>query len=296
MIGSVAALLAARLAGGSLLAAALIRFRHRLPEAFSRFVAAGSAAALLLAAVLGRNRPEAGLWGALFLLTLGIFLGMREAARDETAPPAADSALPPAVPPPLPPARRILRPVGSAFRRRPRLPAAALAVVGLVAALASPLFPLFLAPEPGGPALPLLAALSGTLLLGATAATLTLGHWYLVDTTLSIRPLAAGSALFLGAAGFRCLVALAALLTGGAAALRLASPADLVYSTTALFFSFRAITGLAAPLALAFLVRSTTRIRSTQSATGLLYVALILVLFGELTAIFLEIVSGGALA
>ncbi len=292
MIGSVAALLAARLAGGSLLAAALIRFRHPLPEAYSRFVAAGSAAALLLAAVLGRNRPEAGLWGTLFLLTLGIFLGMREAARDETAPPTSDSALPP----PLPPARRILRPVGSAFRRRPRLPAAALALVGLAAALASPLWSLFLAPEPGGPALPLLAALSGTLLLGATAATLTLGHWYLVDTALSIRPLAAGSALFLGAAGFRCLVALAALLTGGAAALRLASPADLVYSTTALFFSFRAITGLAAPLALAFLVRSTTRIRSTQSATGLLYVALILVLFGELTAIFLEIVSGGALA
>lgn len=288
MIGSVAALLAARLAGGSLLAAALIRFRHPLPEAYSRFVAAGSAAALLLAAVLGRNRPEAGLWGTLFLLTLGIFLGMREAARDETARPAAGSA--------LPPARRILRPVGSAFRRRPRLPAAALALVGLAAALASPLRSLFLAPEPGGPALPLLAALSGTLLLGATAATLTLGHWYLVDTALSIRPLAAGSALFLGAAGFRCLVALAALLTGGAAALRLASPADLVYSTTALFFSFRAITGLAAPLALAFLVRSTTRIRSTQSATGLLYVALILVLFGELTAIFLEIVSGGALA
>lgn len=288
MIGSVAALLAARLAGGSLLAAALIRFRHPLPEAYSRFVAAGSAAALLLAAVLGRNRPEAGLWGTLFLLTLGIFLGMREAARDGTAPPTADSA--------LPPARRILRPVGSAFRRRPRLPAAALALVGLAAALASPLWSLFLAPEPGEPALPLLAALSGTLLLGATAATLTLGHWYLVDTALSIRPLAAGSALFLGAAGFRCLVALAALLTGGAAALRLASPADLVYSTTALFFSFRAITGLAAPLALAFLVRSTTRIRSTQSATGLLYVALILVLFGELTAIFLEIVSGGALA
>lgn len=296
MIGTVAALLAARLAGGSLLVAALIRFRHPLPEAFSRFVAAGSAAALLLAAVLGRNRPEAGFWGALFLLTLGIFLGMREAARNEAAPPTAD----PAPPPPLPLARRLFRPVGSAFRRRPRLPAAALALVGLAAALASPLASLlaspFLAPGPGGPALPLLGALSGTLLLGATAATMTLGHWYLVDTTLSIRPLAAGSALFLGAAGFRCLVALAALLAGGAAALRLASPADLVYSTTALFFSFRAITGLAAPLALAFLVRSTTRIRSTQSATGLLYVAMILVLFGELTAIFLEIVSGGALA
>ena len=71
---------------------------------------------------------------------------------------------------------------------------------------------------------------------------------------------------------------------------------DLIYSTTALFFSFRAITGLAAPLVLAWLVRSTVRIRSTQSATGLLYVALILVLFGELTAVFLEGITNGALA
>ena len=289
MIGTVAALLAARLAGGSLLVAALIRFRHPVPEAFSRFVAAGSAAALLLATVLGRNRPEAGLWGALFVLTLGVFFGMRAVARNETAPPTPD-------PDTRPLGRRILLPVGRAFRRRPRLPAAGLALAGLAAALASPAASLLSGPGPGGATLPLLGALSGTLLLGATAATMTLGHWYLVDTTLSIRPLAAGSALFLGAAAFRCLVALAALLAGGAAALRLASPADLVYSTTALFFSFRAVTGLAAPLALAFLVRSTTRIRSTQSATGLLYVALILVLFGELTAIFLEIVSGGALA
>ena len=290
MIGTVAALLAARLAGGSLLAAALIRFRHPVPEAFSRFVAAGSAAALLLATILGRNRPEAGLWGALAVLTLGVFFGMRAAARSEAAAPPAASAA-------LRSARRILLPIGHAIRRRPRLPAAALALVGLAAALAPPLLSPLPDPGPGAPlALALLGALSGALLLGATAATMTLGHWYLVDTTLSIRPLAAGSALFLGAAGFRCLVALAALLAGGAAALRLASPADLVYSTTALFFSFRAVTGLAAPLALAFLIRSTTRIRSTQSATGLLYVALILVLFGELTAIFLEIVSGGALA
>lgn len=289
MIGTVAALLAARLAGGSLLVAALIRFRHPVPEAFCRFVAAGSAAALLLATVLGRNRPEAALWGALFVLTLGVFFGMRAAARNETAPPTPD-------PDTRPLGRRILLPVGRAFRQRPRLPAAGLALAGLAAALASPAASLLSGPGPGGATLPLLGALSGTLLLGATAATMTLGHWYLVDTTLSIRPLAAGSALFLGAAAFRCLVALGALLAGGAAALRLTSPADLVYSTTALFFSFRAVTGLAAPLALAFLVRSTTRIRSTQSATGLLYVALILVLFGELTAIFLEIVSGGALA
>lgn len=276
MIGTVAALLAARLAGGSLLVAALIRLRHPVPEAFLRFVVAGSATALLLAAVLGRNRPEAAVWGALFVVASAIFLSLRAATGDDGA--------------------RLARRFADRMRRRPRILAGALALLGLTAALASPLSAAGTPGPSGEPTLALFSALAGALLLGATAATMTLGHWYLVDTTLSIRPLATGSALFLGAAGFRCLVALAALLAGGAAALQIATPADLVYSTTALFFSFRAVTGLAAPLTLAFLVRSTTRIRSTQSATGLLYVAMILVLFGELTAIFLEIVSGGALA
>ncbi len=147
----------------------------------------------------------------------------------------------------------------------------------------------------GSGAIAAAGAMSGVFLLGAVSATMLLGHWYLVDTSLSIRPLAIGGRLVELAAWARVGVAALALLTGGYAALRIASPEDLIYSTSALFFSFRAVTGLAAPIALAFLIRRTIRIRSTQSATGLLYVALILVLFGELTAVFLETVTGGAL-
>ena len=122
-----------------------------------------------------------------------------------------------------------------------------------------------------------------------------LGHWYLVETSLSIRPLSVGSSLFSGAVGLRIGVAIIALIYGGVAALRIADLSDLIYSTPALFFGFRVLTGLLFPAFLAVMIRNTVRIRSTQSATGLLYVALILVLFGELTAAFLEVATGGRL-
>lgn len=261
MISSVAALLAARLAGGVLIAGAVIALRHPVPPAYTRFLLAGAGGALALAAAAGRNRPEAALLVVLLLAVAGLWAACRPAPGRESG----------------------------RFGDRPRLLAALMILLGLAAALASPALG-------GGPAPASLTALAGALLAGSTAATMTLGHWYLVDTALSIRPLATGAALFLGAAGLRAAVAAGFLVSGGYLALRIGSPADLIYSTTALFFSFRTVTGLLAPLTLAALVRATVRIRSTQSATGLLYVALILVLFGELTAIFLELLTGGALA
>ena len=261
MISSVAALLAARLAGGVLIAGAVIALRHPVPPAYTRFLLAGAGGALTLAAAAGRNRPEAALLVVLVLAVAGLWAACRPAPGRESG----------------------------RFGGRPRLLAALMILLGLAAALASPALG-------GGPAAASLTALAGALLAGSTAATMTLGHWYLVDTALSIRPLATGAALFLGAAGLRAAVAAGFLVSGGHLALRIESPADLIYSTTALFFSFRTVTGLLAPLTLAALVRATVRIRSTQSATGLLYVALILVLFGELTAIFLELLTGGALA
>ncbi len=55
---------------------------------------------------------------------------------------------------------------------------------------------------------------------------------------------------------------------------------------------FRSLMGLAAPLMLSVLIWQTVKMRSTQSATGLLYVALILVLFGELVSQFLLVRTG----
>lgn len=165
----------------------------------------------------------------------------------------------------------------------------------LFASLALPAALAALATEPcaaGARALCAAGSASSALLLGSTAVSMILGHWYLVDPKLAITPLKAGAFGFALAAVARPLVVLWSVLGEGHSALRLTSGADLVYSTPALFFLFRALTGLGGPLLLAGLIWQTVRMRSTQSATGLLYVALILVLFGELISQFLTITTG----
>lgn len=138
-------------------------------------------------------------------------------------------------------------------------------------------------------------AATSAFLLGAVTVSMVLGHWYLVDPKLAIAPLKLGAFLFALAVVVRGLDVGWTFLYRGQAALGIERGADLIYSTPALFFVFRATTGLGGPLLLAGLIWQTVRMRSTQSATGLLYVAVILVLFGELIAHFLTVTSGGAL-
>ena len=56
-----------------------------------------------------------------------------------------------------------------------------------------------------------------------------------------------------------------------------------------LFYPLRVAIGVVAPLLLAPLVWRTARMQSTQSATGILYAALVFVLIGELSARFLQL-------
>ena len=51
--------------------------------------------------------------------------------------------------------------------------------------------------------------------------------------------------------------------------------------------------GLLGPAAFAFMVHETARIRSTQSATGILYIAVIFVMYGELLARYLAVAGAG---
>jgi hypothetical protein len=135
-------------------------------------------------------------------------------------------------------------------------------------------------------------AAGSSLLLGSVVVSMVLGHWYLVDTTLSIAPLKDGALLFGVAVLWRWLNVLVVLAREGWDVVRVTNPADVFYSTLGLFFLFRAITGLIAPLLLAGPILQTVRMRSTQSATGLLYVAMVVVLFGELIAQFLTSATG----
>jgi hypothetical protein len=131
--------------------------------------------------------------------------------------------------------------------------------------------------------LPLAAEVASIVLLGSVLTAMVLGHWYLVMPGAPVEPLLRLSRLYL-----LSLLARAALLAAGAAAVEgrlLARALDDV----GLLVWPRLLFGLAAPLVLAFMVLPTVKIRSTQAATGMLYIACVLVLVGEGLAKYLEI-------
>ncbi len=132
-----------------------------------------------------------------------------------------------------------------------------------------------------------LASLASALLLGSVSLAMILGHWYLVDPSLSIAHLKRLSLLFGGAVLARISLLVTTLLYYLFVVEReaVAELIDPFYHGT--FFWTRALAGLAGPLVLSLLVWKTVKMRATMSATGLLYVAVILVLIGELIATYL---------
>lgn len=134
-----------------------------------------------------------------------------------------------------------------------------------------------------------LALLAGSLSLGSVLAGLSLGHWYLVAPSLSVRPLVRLT--------FVCLGAVAAQLFLQPLLL-LAAPGGLVLDSLldeyGLFFAVRVLFGLVVPVAVCLATWRTARIRSLDSATGLLYVAATLILVGEISARTLYFLTGAA--
>lgn len=146
-----------------------------------------------------------------------------------------------------------------------------------------------LAPRGGGGPWTVASGLLGGLFFGAVLLTMNLGHWYLVSRSLPFELLARGATLFAALAAAR-----AALL--GAAVTVNPRPeglhALLSLDRDALFFLFRVLWGIAGPLALSYFIWNTAQMRSNQAATGLLYVALVFVLIGELLASYLTVATG----
>jgi hypothetical protein len=132
--------------------------------------------------------------------------------------------------------------------------------------------------------------LSSAFLMGATLTAMLLGHYYLTAPAMSIEPLkrfvrcmawALGVRLALGALGWW-------LWHEGIAG----SPVP--GQVSPFFLSVRWGMGFAAPALATWMAWKTVAIRSTQSATGILYIAMTFVLFGELTALILARGSGAA--
>lgn len=124
-------------------------------------------------------------------------------------------------------------------------------------------------------------ALSG-LLVGATLHSMLLGHYYLIAPAMTIAPLTRSLDLIVVALAARCVVAGLGtwLFHSGPAAFRAG-----IESGEATILAMRWGMGIVGAGISVFLARRTAAIRSTQSATGILYITTIFVLFGELAAL-----------
>jgi hypothetical protein len=170
-----------------------------------------------------------------------------------------------------------------AARARPILAVAWLGSVWMLSRVA------LAAPRGSGGAWTVAGAILGGLFLGAVILVMNLGHWYLVSRSLPFKFLARGAVLFAALDAARTLL------------LALAVPLDphrdglaslLSLERDALFFLFRVLWGIVGPLALSYFIWKTADMRSNQAATGLLYVALLFVLIGELLSSYLTVATG----
>jgi hypothetical protein len=138
--------------------------------------------------------------------------------------------------------------------------------------------------------------LTSVLLLGAAASAMILGHYYLVILDLPISALRRLTVLLIAGLVLRTAVVGIALAAGDAGAYQdLSAVAAGLWSPDGVFVWMRILFGLAGPLSLIWFIWKTVEIRSTQSATGILYVQLFLVLSGELLAKYLRVAAGFAL-
>jgi hypothetical protein len=128
--------------------------------------------------------------------------------------------------------------------------------------------------------------LSSGFLLGSTLTAMLLGHHYLTAPAMSIDPLKRITGLIAWALAARCLLAALGIWLA-----RHGAFGGLVESTpdaqAGMFLAARWGMGFVGAAIATFMTWKSAQIRSTQSATGILYIAMIFVLFGELTSMIM---------
>jgi hypothetical protein len=127
-------------------------------------------------------------------------------------------------------------------------------------------------------------------LLGSVLLTMVFGHWYLVIPGLSIDHLMKLTKVVMGAILLRMasvVVTFALIRLEPSLSLWDLLPTLMITMDWGIFFWPRILLGIVAPIVLAVMIHSTVQIRHTQSATGLLYVAVVTLLFGEFFSKFL---------
>ena len=147
---------------------------------------------------------------------------------------------------------------------------------------------------PTGPvtAMTVASFLSSAALLGGTSTAMILGHWYLVLPSMDVTLLQSIVRFHIGSTALRILV-VSGVVWWAIAAAELPGPSfdRYIFSIDGVFFWQRILFGLLGPVVLAYMTWETAKIRSTQSATGILYVDFFTVIVGEVLAKYLLVAT-----
>jgi hypothetical protein len=125
------------------------------------------------------------------------------------------------------------------------------------------------------------------MLLGISNFAMLLGHYYLVVPRLSEEPLIYCLWIFWAVIFIRITSSVVLILTGAAPYLEEGTVLGDGYMYNWLFISMRYLWGYGAPLILSFFTFRLCKLRSLQSATGVLYIIEFFVIVGELVSIYL---------
>jgi len=130
---------------------------------------------------------------------------------------------------------------------------------------------------------------SSAALLGGACGAMILGHWYLVIPSMDVSHLQSITRLHIGSMIVRIVIVVAAVFLAIASWQPGMGPSfeRYVLSSGGIFFWQRVLFGLVGPAVLSYLTWETAKIRSTQSATGILYVDFFAVVVGEVLAKYL---------
>ncbi|HVT45607.1 MAG TPA: hypothetical protein VMT00_14605 [Thermoanaerobaculia bacterium] len=154
--------------------------------------------------------------------------------------------------------------------------------------LAVPILAFHAAVMPSHLLLSIAGAISSSALLGSVTLAMLLGHWYLVVRGMAIDPLARLTVVALGAMILKLLVVGSSIGLLVPEGLERGTDLHRLLFREGIFFWMRVGWGLLAPPALYPMIRGTVKLHSTMAATGILYVAVVAVVIGEVLGGYLS--------
>jgi protein NrfD len=143
-------------------------------------------------------------------------------------------------------------------------------------------------------ALTIASFLTSAAMLGGACTAMILGHWYLVIPSLQVSHLQSIVKVHIASMLARVVVVGAAVwfaIASWQAESGVPSFRHYIMSVDGIFFWQRILFGLAGPAVLSYLTWETAKIRSTQSATGILYVDFFTVVVGEVLAKYIVLAT-----